>query len=576
MIYKISQISNIETALLYPYRIVRTASNKLNELLRYSEQFTGQLVNPTIKNGVFEYVIDLELNPNKIPFIEFINPDLSPETADIYEVETAENRLTVRSSRALSAPVDISVYEIYSLQYIADILSEINTKLADMSASLDDADEDAGTIKLKGRWIIADNVKVPDLVIIDKANDGLVYGDSACVLSGAVSSQQLINPAQKTLETMIKCLTNQLTIKIVDKLNRVIQGFYNGLLTIDSNAETLVIKNCNAIIQLNKLNCKTLIIDNCPFVFVKSEPCEIDTIEIRHSTVTIDTDITIKRIMLSRMSTVNQIKCKLETLLLLEAGSAYYVPELNDNNTIEYVESKAIQGQFCINDKPVYLHHQNVSFKRGQVEDPLPVSELKVDITISGGGGDFPDAPTDTNAGRIWNWFKYAGIDNVSNRPELIAGIIGNCQQESYMAIDLLGCNDGYYGPWCEANEGFRSAVTSAGYSFHAYTPNPGDDSAAIPTIFTWLTEHSSSWVDWLYGVIDQVSNQTGEAGARAYAELFCVCIERCVGGAYAVEDPGVYQIMTDYYGGTVYQYQHLNIRRDNAANIYNTFMQAN
>lgn len=187
--------------------------------------------------------------------------------------------------------------------------------------------------------------------------------------------------------------------------------------------------------------------------------------------------------------------------------------------------------------------------------------------------GTIPDAPTTTNAGRIWNWFKYANIPNVSNRPELIAGIIGNCQQESYSNIDLLGNNGTYYGPWCESQVDFRDTVTAAGFSFHPYTTTPGDDSAAIPTIFNWLTQQSSSWVNWLITVIDQVSSKTGEAGARAYAELFCVCVERCVGGADAVLDPGVYQIMLDEYGGTVYTYQDLGNRRDNAASIYRQFM---
>lgn len=577
MIYKISEVSNLETALLYPYRILRTASNTLCELLRYSEPFVTQLSDYTTKSGIIEYSVDIELNPNKVPFIEFLNADLIPETADIFEAETTENKLIIRTERILSKPVDIAVYEVYSLQHVADLLSELGTALDNKSADIADTEAGIGDIQIQGKWVISDSARIPDLVMIDKADDGLLYGDANCVLSGAVSSQQLVNPSQRILESMLKCLTNQLTIKIVDERNRVFEGFYNGLLTVDSNSAILVFRNCNAVIQLNKLDCNTIIIDNCPFVFFKDDSCKVGTLEIRHSTVTINSDTEIDRIMLSRMSTVNQVRCKLGTLLLLEAGSTYYVPELNEDNTIEHVEIKAVQGQFCVNDKPVYLHHRNVSFRRGQVEDPMPVTELKVDISISGGGGggggDFPDAPTDTNAGRIWNWFKYANIPNVSNRPELIAGIIGNCQQESYMAIDLLGCNNGYYGPWCEANEGFRSAVTSAGFSFHSYTPNPGDDSAAIPTIFTWLTESSSSWVDWLYGVINQVSSQTGEAGARAYAELFCVCVERCVGGSDAVLDPGVYQIMTDYYGGTVYQYQHLSNRRDNAANIYNTFM---
>jgi hypothetical protein len=185
----------------------------------------------------------------------------------------------------------------------------------------------------------------------------------------------------------------------------------------------------------------------------------------------------------------------------------------------------------------------------------------------------FPDAPTDTHAGVIWNWFKYAGIPNVSNRPELIAGIIGNCQQESYAAIDVLGCKGKFYGPWCESNAGFRNYMTSNGFTFHTYTTTPGDASNAIPYAFTWLTQQSDSWVNWLAGVIDQVSSQTGEAGARAYAELFCLCVERCVGGSDAIQDPGVVQIMHDFYGGTTYYYQDLGKRRDNAAAIYHQFM---
>lgn len=766
MVYKISEVSNLETALLYPYRILRTASNTLSELLRYSEPFITQLTNYTTQSGVIEYRIDVELNPNKVPFIEFINADILSECADIYEVETTDKQLLIRTVSILSKPVDIAVYEVYSLQQITDLLSKLKAILDEKSAELDDTDTEADDIKIIGKWVVADGVKVPDLVMIDKDSDGLLFGDSSCILSGAVSSQQLVNPTQRLLESMLKCLTDQLTIKISDKQNRVFEGFYNGLLTIDAGTDILVFRNCRAVIQLNKITCETLIIDNCPFVFFKEDQCKIGTLEIRHSTVTINSDTEIDRIMLSRMSTVNQVQCKLGTLLLLEAGSTYYVPELNNDNTIEHVEIKAIQGQFCVNDKPVYLHHQNVSFRRGQVEDPVPISDIKIDIVISGGdtptptpegkiyspftdwywsgdsrvvqmiaatgtdgkgyggealaklqevqseiesegvdhnillwwgvnglysgaqayaavyknianivgdsamvfvgtvgycpngsgsgrvdggGGqpldsfndqieqfnvdlkaelvnvsnihvldineyiytleaehgaawltsdnlhylpaasqaiydwvcnqitntkqDYPDAPTSTNAGRIWNWFKYANIPNVSNRPELIAGIIGNCQQESYMAIDLLGSSESYYGPWCESNAGFRTAVTNAGFSFHPYTASPGDDSAAIPTIFTWLINNSPSWTDWLYDVINQVSSQTGEAGARAYAELFCVCIERCVGGSDAVLDPGVHQIMTDYYGGTVYKYQHLTTRRENAANIYNSFM---
>lgn len=223
------------------------------------------------------------------------------------------------------------------------------------------------------------------------------------------------------------------------------------------------------------------------------------------------------------------------------------------------------------NDRgPAWLTNDNLHYKP---EACQMIYDWVCDQITNVDPGNIPDAPTDTNAGRIWNWFKYANIPNVSNRPELIAGIIGNCQQESYGAIDLLGNNGTYYGPWCESQVGFRNTVTAAGFTFHPYTASPGDDSAAIPTIFNWLTQQDGSWVNWLALVIDQVSSQTGEAGARAFAELFCVCIERCIGGSDAVLDSGVYQIMINEYGGTVYLYQDLGTRRDNAAAIYHRFM---
>lgn len=436
MIYKISEVSNLETALLYPYRILRTASNTLCELLRYSEPFVTQLTDYTTKSGIIEYSVDIELNPNKVPFIEFLNADLLPETADIFEVETTENKLIIRTERILSKPVDIAVYEVYSLQQIADLLSELDATLDSKSADIADTETGIGDIQIQGKWVIADNARIPDLVMIDKADDGLLYGDANCVLSGAVSSQQLVNPSQLILESMLKCLTNQLTVKIVDKHNRVFEGFYNGLLTVDSNSEILVFRNCNAVIQLNKLDCNTVIIDNCPFVFFKSDSCKVGTLEIRHSTVTIDSDTEIERVMLSRMSTVNQVRCKLGTLLLLESGSTYYVPELSDTNTIEHVEIKAIQGQFCVNDKPVYLHHQNVSFRQGQVEDPMPVTELKVDISISGGGPTpIPPTPSDpiidpgTASERchvLYVWLRKSGYSQNHT-----CGVLGNIEVES-------------------------------------------------------------------------------------------------------------------------------------------------
>lgn len=186
------------------------------------------------------------------------------------------------------------------------------------------------------------------------------------------------------------------------------------------------------------------------------------------------------------------------------------------------------------------------------------------------------NVPEDSHAAVIWNWFINANIPNVSNRPELIAGIIGNFQTESYPAIDVLGTNGTYYGPWCQSGTSFRDYMINAGFSFHPYTTNPSNASGAIPSALTWLTQNSGDWVNWFMSVINQVSSQTGEAGARAYAELFCVCIERCVEilpqyPGDPVLDSGVRQVVRNEYG-TEHKYQGLNSRREHAAAIYNQF----
>lgn len=219
----------------------------------------------------------------------------------------------------------------------------------------------------------------------------------------------------------------------------------------------------------------------------------------------------------------------------------------------------------------------NDTIKLYQSNDRLPIDDYLIyHIFTQNIVKVTQDVPEDSHAAVIWNWFINANIPNVSNRPELIAGIIGNFQQETGSGIDVLEwCNHegtDYYGPWCESNPNFRQYMINAGFTFHPFTNNPSNQSDAIPYTLEWLTQHSDSWVNWLSRVIDQVSSQTGEAGARAYAELFAVCVEKCVNGEYAVNDPGVRQIMLNYYGGREYLYQHLENRRNNAAAIYNKF----
>lgn len=442
MIYTLNQISNIDTALLYPYRILRTRSNMLNAIYKYTEPIAVQLQNYTRIQDGLAYTVACELNPNKIPYIEFVNPDLLPELASMYEVETTETGLIFKTTERLTAAVDILIYEVYSLQQIEQIMVEINEQLIADDVRIKELEDTVDNLNIENTWAIDTTAKVPNLVMIAEKDGDKIFGDSGYMLSGALDKQLIVNPSQYELESMVKCITTQLTLQFLAKNNNIVEGFYGGLLSINSYNNILVLRYCDAVINLEDLRVKTLIIDNCPYVFIKTTKSSIQstvsTVEIRHSNVVIDENIGIERIMISRRSTVNQINGIVGTLLLLEAGSTYYVDSITDTNKLNSVELKSIQGTLHIKGMEPYMHSMNIGFRKGQVEDPLPVSKLKVDITIKkSGGGDTPIPPTPTdpivdpgNASErchvLYVWLRKSGFSQNHT-----CGILGNIEVES-------------------------------------------------------------------------------------------------------------------------------------------------
>lgn len=442
MIYTLNQISNIDTALLYPYRILRTRSNMLNAMYKYTEPIAVQLQDYTRIQDGLAYTVVCELNPNKIPFIEFVNPDLLPELASIYEVETTETGLIFKTTERLTEVVDILIYEVYSLQQIEQIMAEINEQLIADEVRIKELEDTVDNLNIENTWAIDTTANVPNLVMIAEKDGDKIFGDSGYMLSGALDKQLIVNPSQYELESMVKCITTQLTLQFLSKNNNIVEGFYGGLLSINSYNNILVLRNCDAVINLEDLRVDTVIIDNCPYVFIKTTKSSIHstviTVEIRHSNVVIDENIEINRIMLSRRSTVSQINGIIGTLLLLEAGSTYYVSDVTNTNKLNSVELKSIQGTLHIKGMEPYMHSMNIGFRKGQVEDPLPVSKLKVDITIKkSGGGDTPIPPTPTdpivdpgNASErchvLYVWLRKSGFSQNHT-----CGILGNIEVES-------------------------------------------------------------------------------------------------------------------------------------------------
>lgn len=223
----------------------------------------------------------------------------------------------------------------------------------------------------------------------------------------------------------------------------------------------------------------------------------------------------------------------------------------------------------------------NEEYRISPEKDSLPLIEkLFRYLKVKKVGGDVKNVPETSLAAVAWNWLANANIPEVSSSPEAIAGIIGNFMQETgggEYNLQAMGYGNGFYGMWCESNSGLRTAIKEAGLSglWYPYFNRNIDFETEKPSVgveLNWLTKSSDSWLNFYLPSFNKVSSKTGIPGARAYAELFCVCVERCINGSGELEDLGVIQAMKDYYGGSYYLYQDLENRRRYAEKVYQEF----
>lgn len=448
MIYSISSISSRDITLLHIYRILRHQSQTLNEMYRYSTPDVRQIEKAveTEREGstIFEYQIPIDVEKNKIPFLEFFcaDEDNLKSIEDFTEVEVTSDSLIIRStSNRLSGPLDVIIYQVYSLAQVEKILEEIAATIDDLDDRLDKLESTIGNIQIKGNWVLSLDGAVPNLVNIGEDNEGLIYNDSSYQLSGAVKEQQLINPSQETISYMLKVITGRLSVKVLDNLSRVFQGFSGGIIYLESSADTLVLKDCSAIIQIGKITARTLIIDNCPNVLFQPNSSDsldsvVKVLEVRHSNVTLDKMCQFYQVMLSRNSVLMQSTGIVKTIYFLEAGSTYCLEEMNSKNKVESFNIKKAQGSFIYlgKDELPILDFETIAFRKGQVEDPLPVSKVHVNIHISGASSSGQQPTTYKIYTPYTSWYWSGDYRTVG----LIDSAHIDGQGYSYSGIDML------------------------------------------------------------------------------------------------------------------------------------------
>ncbi len=172
----------------------------------------------------------------------------------------------------------------------------------------------------------------------------------------------------------------------------------------------------------------------------------------------------------------------------------------------------------------------------------------------------------------VLNWFLSHPESQISSNMEAIAGVMGNLQAESGFN-PFARSSAGYYGIYQTKGDGLKEAIDARGWANYW-----GSDIGSIPpevlkgAIETELEVlvHAPRWGSFTRH-LSSVSNTSGTAGARAYADLAMVTVEIAfcsLGGGWndsncnPIEDPGVRQIASHE------RWQHLEKRRGYAEQL--------
>ena len=200
--------------------------------------------------------------------------------------------------------------------------------------------------------------------------------------------------------------------------------------------------------------------------------------------------------------------------------------------------------------------------------------------------------------GRVWNMFRAANFSGISDRPEHIAGIIGNLQAENYnfcpfrQQPDNTRAGLGILQWQGDRRNALVNYMWSNGISqvqfvseMNRHTDGncycwqiPDFRDRVLEVQVNFLLHELRTSENHYLEYLNSPSNRTGYPGARAYAELFCVMVVRPgvgIGAINNVVDPGVREAlqMSPFVGGpgelNRVSFSMLDARREYSANTF-------
>lgn len=212
-------------------------------------------------------------------------------------------------------------------------------------------------------------------------------------------------------------------------------------------------------------------------------------------------------------------------------------------------------------------------------------------LSVNGGSGGASLLSGNTTEERIWNYLVNAGIAGVSDKPEVIAGIMGNFFVESnYNPFQIGSGGLPYHGLWMESDtvaQGLElarrvnDAVGKNYWGFYKYSSQENADEKVISKVGASREEidiaidasmkllfEKTTW-KWFLEGLGEVENSSGLDGVASYAELFMGIVENCFDGGGTIHDAKVRAYVAKKWMPHS-TYQMRNERVQAAQSVYN------
>ena len=384
----LNQISNRDTCLLYIYRILRQPSDLLKAIYTQSEPKVCQIQSGSESDSTYKgsllysYELQADLSENKIPYLEFEceNENVLKQLVDFiyYDDETHSLYATVS---ALSEPVTVKIYEVYSMHAISNTLSMFYDSITALYGHMDDIKDKLGNLDPQSAVINGRDDDLVEFYMSDSEDAEMSMRDTGYHITTALNSQRLVNPTQELLSRLTRVLKGNITIDITDGLHRVLDGFQNCTIFISGNGSwvfrditsTINIYSSRETAELRFFNCSLVYFRHVKDLTPDNASIKAKAVSL-YRTTALGVQGELNKLSLKNNSVYVSMTDKVKELTYVGAGCTFSAmtnhPEFDMRN---------ILGNVCLhqygalqNEEIIIMNGRTIGFNYNQHDFELP------------------------------------------------------------------------------------------------------------------------------------------------------------------------------------------------------------